>query len=813
MANTPKVRVYREATPQVSTPVPATLPACIIGPFAQIMNYDEDKISSYVGVYGKDGTASIAEKEAWLGLGTSSPAFAGEFKGLDADAVPWLEKCKIIGEEVVVCVGIDGSTGVSISSNTVVFPVPINKCYAQPVAGDVLYYQASSGSVNRVNIVSVKISGSNYELTVSQTIPANSDGYFWSIERSISTPYTFDNNLIWPDSTNIKYFYIYQGSKINKMPIMYAKLYNSLVAPKVGLSYGIRSISSIYDIENAVGKVDVNNPLAFALYKALSGAPTTVYYLPVRVTYEFDNAKQIWKFSTSQGFSEAVNTLSSNNEVYRIVPLTDDIGDIGRFVAEANAKSLPDVSVFRKVYSSPKLTNEVKIATINGSTGTSTASDRTSISVSSGYILQKSKVTDYPLGGVERLYMGLGFVCDKVKIVKALTSSGNEVIEAKNKVFDIAKITIDSGNLVEIVLIGVLPGASNINTLQLQFYRYNGTELDLTSDLTPTISTPTTVNSQIQISNPASLGIEIGQYVRIPLPILGLEPFEDALYGKTVKPVQKYVEAKIVGMGSDYIQVDTSNGFELWSSSILGQSVANPTVYIIKYLTTESDIINALDNFTRIAGSPLVIYIYPYELTMELPNGEEADLPAYYYAAELAALRSIIPVHQGMTRYGAPRGYKIPAQFKRISRSLMERISNLGLYVLVQDSETAGAYCLHQLTSTRSGLFYDEELSCSENLDEISRSLKKIYDAFIGPYNITQQTIGLLYLTAKSFLDSKKAAFYPNIGPQLEDYSDLNVTRGRLVNGQYVVSPGVVTVSVKVKLPEPLNEIDIYIYY
>ncbi|MEO0271590.1 MAG: hypothetical protein ABIM30_00655 [candidate division WOR-3 bacterium] len=827
MSVTPKVRVFKIQTNPVATVTPPTMPACIIGPTAQILPYDKDKIKTYIGLYGKTSTASIQDKKDWLLLGNVVPCFSGEYKGLDEDAVPNPSKTQIIGENVVVVVGISAlESSPDATATGGMLYINKNLFLSKPLAGDKIYLSTSkTATPNVYTIVNSDLVGQDYILILN---PAPADGnYYWIVERQLKEAHTFDNNYIWPSSSNIKEFYIYQGDSVNGLPIINCKLYNSLVAPKIGISYSIKQISSLLDIESEVGLVSEENPLALALYKALSVATTSVYYIPVRATYYFDESLKKWIFSYANGFMEAKEKLASNTEIYRVVPLSSKSEIVNIFKLEAEERSLPEESVFRKVYGSIKVETSKVIAEVNSSniSAIESVEDNLVNVIDNGGnpILTVSRITDLPIGGFERMYLGLGPVFDKVEIIDAEDNNGSKLYNIIGRRFDIFSVNVaESGGSYELLafktLVPMAESNIQLNKLSLKFIRYTGETIAIVSDITTAEIRSSTQNefgskrTKIIFSsfNPLSSGVEIGHYIEIQLPLPGFAVYNEKLWGFTLKQLNEKITLQIANVTNNSITVVSTE--PIWNDVMLSLSVSNPTsLKIIKQLS-KSEIVEEIDALTNSLNSSAVINIFPWTLTT-LVSGEYIDLPAYYYAAALAALRSVLPVHKSVTRYSIP-GFKIPVEFKTIPRNAIESISNIGVFVLVQNSDAGDAYCFHQLTTTRSGIFYDEELSCSENLDEIARSAKKLYDVFIGRYNITSRVIGILYASIESLLRGKMASFYPDCGPQIESFSNLEVVRGiKAGDGQFVAKPGYVSVSFSVKIPEVLNNIDVYIYY
>jgi len=830
MSITPKVKINLVPTQEQATIQPATLPACIVGPMAQVFDWDDDKVKSFIGVYGKDKTVSIEDKYNWGNLPLSVPCYTGEYAGVDADAVPDPDNCTLVLDEVRVVVGMDKSSNSAIvAGNSVVIDdsVSPSKFITPPIVGDkILLALNQSGTPTEYTITSVSKQGTVYQFYLNA---APSDGsYYWIIERELSDVVTVDNNLVWPSSSNIKEFLIYQGSKVNGLPVIYGKLYNTIVAPKVG-TYTIGTVSSVSEIENAVGKVSTYNKLAFALYKALSLTSTTVYYIPVPATYTYNNTTKRWDFSYATGFAQAKDILSSNTEIHKVVPLTLDSSILASFKIQAESEATPDKSVFRRVYGSMDINPYKSIVDkVNDTYSTDTESNTlyNVIEFASGYEQTVTIPDGCPIGGYDRTYMGLGFLCDKVEIIEALNSSGH-ITAIEGRKYDVYSVYIDSlGKLKAIKFVNPFPVTINtdIRELKIQMYRYDGTKLGIEitiGDGSGTIATikPTSGTWGNKISklvftnfNPINNGVAVGDYLKITLPVPGLEPYQEDLWQNSKKPTLDSILLKITSVGTNFITIDTSSAGvrDLWGD-VLGFAANAPSVGIVRLLN-ESALKNEINAFTNSINSSRVVLFTPGYVDTYI-NSEKTTVPVYYYAAVTAVLRSVLPVHTPMTRYSIP-GYYLSYMFKNYSRQFWEDISNMGAYVLVQDSEMAGLYCFHQLTSTRSGIYYDEELSCMENLDDIARETKKLYNAFIGKYNITSRVLGILKLSVDSLLQSKQASYYPNIGPQIESYTEPIVGKGLgTSDGQFAVKPGFVTVYFTVKLPEVLNNVEVFIYY
>ena len=113
----------------------------------------------------------------------------------------------------------------------------------------------------------------------------------------------------------------------------------------------VHTISNVSDIVPALGTVDVDNPLAMGVYKALTNANgTPVKYISV-ATNDFD------------GYSEALKALVGRDDVYSLVPLTYDRNIADLFFAHVKELSTPESGRWRILWLGTQFHTESAILT------------------------------------------------------------------------------------------------------------------------------------------------------------------------------------------------------------------------------------------------------------------------------------------------------------------------------------------------------------------------------------------------------------------------------------------------------------------
>ena len=123
--------------------------------------------------------------------------------------------------------------------------------------------------------------------------------------------------------------------------------------------------------------------------------------------------------------------------------------------------------------------------------------------------------------------------------------------------------------------------------------------------------------------------------------------------------------------------------------------------------------------------------------------------------------------------------------------------------MFVQDTPSALPYCLHQLTTDPDTL-ETGEYSCVKNFDFISMFFMDMMFAFLGQYNVTSETIGLLEQSLVSGIDLLKLRRYAKIGAPLINATVVSVAASTAAADR-------VNAYLNLQMPKPLNRVGLYL--
>ena len=177
--------------------------------------------------------------------------------------------------------------------------------------------------------------------------------------------------------------------------------------------------------------------------------------------------------------------------------------------------------------------------------------------------------------------------------------------------------------------------------------------------------------------------------------------------------------------------------------------------------------------------------------------------PGYYLAAVVGGLTSGLPSHQGFTNLGIANIDQVYHSTRYFSDEQLTHLSDGGWFVFVQDTPSALPYCLHQLTTDPDTL-ESGEYSVVKNFDFISMFFMDIMFGFLGQYNITPETLGLLNQSLIGGIDLLKLRKYAKIGAPLTNGSVVSVT-------QSTAAADRAEAYLTVQMPKPLNRVGLHL--
>jgi hypothetical protein len=237
---------------------------------------------------------------------------------------------------------------------------------------------------------------------------------------------------------------------------------------------------------------------------------------------------------------------------------------------------------------------------------------------------------------------------------------------------------------------------------------------------------------------------------------------------------------------------------------ILKTGPTNPTTLPVGYEIHKNDSVSNIVDYIGKRSSHFadrrVVNVWTDGARYTTGSGQLA-LNNFYLAAEIAALRSALQPHQGLTNIQVDTVSSAASMYTKYTESDLDIIAAEGTWVVTQDYEGSPVYIRHQLTTdTDNGSLYYED-SVGTNLDEISYVINDALNAYIGVRNADVTVVSEIYNKVFSLLyDRTKTASGVDIGPQVAGFSDLTVGIDDTFKDR-------VNVSVSLELPLPLNTI------
>jgi len=125
-------------------------------------------------------------------------------------------------------------------------------------------------------------------------------------------------------------------------------VYVSYKALRSDIANKLLTFANLKEVEEQLGEISLENPLTYAVAKALANTTVAVFAMPIRT-------------NDANGYAEAFNHLAAE-DVYFVVPLTDDPAVIGMLPGYLESLSKPEVKRWRVAIVSPRFKEEEVVA-------------------------------------------------------------------------------------------------------------------------------------------------------------------------------------------------------------------------------------------------------------------------------------------------------------------------------------------------------------------------------------------------------------------------------------------------------------------
>jgi len=310
--------------------------------------------------------------------------------------------------------------------------------------------------------------------------------------------------------------------------------------------------------------------------------------------------------------------------------------------------------------------------------------------------------------------------------------------------------------------------------------------------------------------------------------VFGNSPLPDKVVlasGKCVVKEDTNDDTKIVfSSGANFSTLDvnpgdlitfTSTGGVIVTTAVVGSVVSEDTLITAEVITGVTvDSVQYAFSVSRVADKQLQSLDIAhtssawnssrfYNVWPDVCIIDGVTQPGYYICCALAGMTAGLPSQQGYTRIsiGAISGVRHSSDY--FNASQLDIIAGGGTMVLMQENPTAAPYVRHQL-STDQSTYEMGELSFVKNFDYVSYACKATLDNFIGQYNVTPSTLGILETSLVGTLEYLKTASVAKIGAPILNYN-------QPVIAQSATTPSSVSIYVQVSFPYALNMIGLHL--
>lgn len=193
-------------------------------------------------------------------------------------------------------------------------------------------------------------------------------------------------------------------------------------------------------------------------------------------------------------------------------------------------------------------------------------------------------------------------------------------------------------------------------------------------------------------------------------------------------------------------------------------------------------------------GNRRGFYVYPDQVGINV-TGLEQVVEGYYAASCIVGMVASLPPQQGFTNYPITGLTQVLNSSGFLSNTQLNVVAAGGIYILVQDADSAPVICRHQLSTDMTSI-ETRELSITKVVDFTAKFLRAGLRNFIGRSNITQ-----------SFLDQLSSVVQGIMSFLIES----GVLIGADVNNviQDADNPDTVLIDITLDVPYPANYIRI----
>jgi len=640
--------------------------------------------------------------------------------------------------------------------------------------------------------------------TTSDFAANSAGGYRWRVERAITdvlldaSDYVIVDNQITLNAGILTDL----SSTLTGCAVSYSKIYVGYIALRTDLQQ-VTTLSNTSEILDILGKYDARNPLCVGaiVAKANTTTPVTIYGVtgPASIDY-----------------MDFIDRISSDQEVYAIVPLTYDTSILASLLNMATTLSDPNEALshgfkqkFREIIAAVELqTSKYLVDATGGGTahvkaGTIPAGNH------SFQLIQTGAVSPLSLFTVGILP---GDIFEVTDIAPVLTTVSYTVVQVNTTdTFEVAEtaVTIDlsagGADFFRFTRAGVLvPGA---------------TKLVGTDGVTHVGGTAAVLDALYLIfdcpkADFLTSGCLPGDYLELPTnPTVNTWTGINSTF--VIDEVMSNQKVRIVNNGNNAAAVENElphGGRRVAPGTLIVQGTLFCRVMRALSKTQQvTEMVAVAQSF----GNKRIILVYPnYVDPTDLVDGslvrtdpevpESANpQPGYFLACAVGGQTAGNPPQQGFTNMGIAGISEIHNSSNYFTEQQLTDLSNGGVYVFIQDNVNSLPYTIHELTTDVSILEYSEYMVVKD-FDFVSTTFLNVLRPFLGEWNVTLEAIEFIKQSLYTTGDVLKARYVAKIGAPLISYSLDSIAISTL-------SPDRIEAYMQVDLPMTLNTIGLHL--
>ena len=291
-------------------------------------------------------------------------------------------------------------------------------------------------------------------------------------------------------------------------------------------------------------------------------------------------------------------------------------------------------------------------------------------------------------------------------------------------------------------------------------------------------------------------GVSEGDFVDVIDPLTN-----EILYALRVSENGVLNENTLVVGAEKYIKKDDQYTVK-YPADVLPTSTNIPCKYEVNRKLSPRGVANALAVTAQSFGSKRVRFVQPDLVTIAI-NNVDYDLPGYYLCVAYGTMRAAFPPHQGFSTIGCEAIKRIYHSNKYFKDDDIDLMSGSGVFMVVQSEPTSIPYCVYQTTTTSTDKLEDKEDSIVATVDFASKFYRDNLRSVLGKFNVNEVSLKYVATVIRDITDRMKRMNYQYIGSILSDGKLLSISsdKDRIIP------------IISIKVPFPVNYIDLYIQY